>query len=338
MEKETNNNLSWLGELIKEEAIRQKYNEENFGKKIGRARSTVNGIYHNGTADLDLLTTISKVLKHNFVKELTDHINSEIGLDTDEEPLDTLKAGSLFDRDIAKILDTYHPEYPSLNRELLKETLNEYLDTKDTKPMLIIERGYTFGATEVLHSVVNAKWRNNAIGRCRKIDGTNFQSCLQKIFYNYFSAKSHDTGTINNLLYQTIEAQKHSGKHFVNIWHLNVDESVNAIYETFKDDFICLEYKWDGFCLRSWAKEYEVNEKVQRFIFKHHVEYEKLVLANLPAFYPTLYKCSLEEWIAVSDYFKQGEKINKKDVNYHTESKYHMGLIEEIKSFCDEHK
>lgn len=59
-----------VGNMIKDEAIRQHYSATQMANLINTARTNIYNIYRRPSLDIDLLWRFSKVLNKNFFREL----------------------------------------------------------------------------------------------------------------------------------------------------------------------------------------------------------------------------------------------------------------------------
>lgn len=63
-----------IGQLIKQELARQERTVTWFARKLSCHRTNVYDIFTRGNIDLELLIRISKVLNHNFLKDISDDL------------------------------------------------------------------------------------------------------------------------------------------------------------------------------------------------------------------------------------------------------------------------
>lgn len=66
-----------IGQLIKQELERQEYSVTRFAQKLSCHRTNVYDIFARDNIDMILLIRISRILHHNFLKDLSDTIDEE---------------------------------------------------------------------------------------------------------------------------------------------------------------------------------------------------------------------------------------------------------------------
>lgn len=66
-----------IGRLIKEELERQERSVTWFAKKLSCHRTNIYDIFGRDNIDMTLLIRISRILNHNFLKDLSDTVDGE---------------------------------------------------------------------------------------------------------------------------------------------------------------------------------------------------------------------------------------------------------------------
>ena len=69
--------MTSIGQLIKQELKRQEYSVTWFAQKLSCHRTNVYDIFARDNIDMILLIRISRILHHNFLKDLSDTIDEE---------------------------------------------------------------------------------------------------------------------------------------------------------------------------------------------------------------------------------------------------------------------
>ena len=67
-----------IGKLIKQELMRQELTVTWFARKLSCHRTNVYDIFARDNIDMTLLIRISRILQHNFVKDLSEMVDKEI--------------------------------------------------------------------------------------------------------------------------------------------------------------------------------------------------------------------------------------------------------------------
>lgn len=67
-----------IGKLIKQELERQERTVTWFARKLSCHRTNVYDIFGRDNIDMTLLVRISRILQHNFLKDLAEMIDDEI--------------------------------------------------------------------------------------------------------------------------------------------------------------------------------------------------------------------------------------------------------------------
>lgn len=67
-----------IGKLIKEELIRQERSVTWLARKLSCHRTNVYDIFERENIDITLLARISRVLRHNFFKDVSDSVEREL--------------------------------------------------------------------------------------------------------------------------------------------------------------------------------------------------------------------------------------------------------------------
>ena len=67
-----------VGQLIKEELELQERSVSWLARKLNCTRAAVYRIFQKNSIDTALLSTISKILHHNFLKELSDDVEKGV--------------------------------------------------------------------------------------------------------------------------------------------------------------------------------------------------------------------------------------------------------------------
>jgi hypothetical protein len=139
-----------IGKIIEEEVRRQGMSVLQFADKIITSRSNVYDIFKAKHIPLNRLEIYSKALNKNLVQLIADKMEEELGQtharNTDEEYLDALSGKRMEYVRKYPHLDGKELEQTKKEREQLKQVLEEYFGKTHTKALLIVERGYTFGA------------------------------------------------------------------------------------------------------------------------------------------------------------------------------------------------
>lgn len=67
-----------IGKLIKEELERQERSVTWFAKKLSCHRTNVYDIFARDNIDMTLLIRISRILDHNFLKDISDNVEEDL--------------------------------------------------------------------------------------------------------------------------------------------------------------------------------------------------------------------------------------------------------------------
>lgn len=67
-----------IGKLIKEELERQERSVTWFAKKLSCHRTNVYDIFARDNIDMTLLIRISRILNHNFLKDISDDVEENL--------------------------------------------------------------------------------------------------------------------------------------------------------------------------------------------------------------------------------------------------------------------
>lgn len=71
-----NNKMKPIGQLIKEELIKQERSVSWFARKLSCDRTNIYRLFQKNSIDTGLLVRISIILKRNFLQELSEEINN----------------------------------------------------------------------------------------------------------------------------------------------------------------------------------------------------------------------------------------------------------------------
>lgn len=67
-----------IGKLIKEELERQERSVTWFAKKLSCHRTNVYDIFARDNIDMTLLIRISRILDHNFLRDISEHVEEDL--------------------------------------------------------------------------------------------------------------------------------------------------------------------------------------------------------------------------------------------------------------------
>lgn len=70
--------MTAIGKLIKEELERQERSVTWFAKKLSCHRTNVYDIFSRNNIDITLLIRISRILGHNFLKDISDNVDGDL--------------------------------------------------------------------------------------------------------------------------------------------------------------------------------------------------------------------------------------------------------------------
>lgn len=356
-----------IGQLIKEEVARQGLTIDQFASLINTSRSNVYGIFDRLTVNLELLTRISKVLHRNFLEEMAQQMQLELGESPEESAMVSYKLKSMI-RSLG--IDDDGEEYfePAFvkNREELKTLLKEYFTSDHRIPLLILEAGYTFGAREVVKQMATELFPGAASSPCPKLlDVPRVKSMPAKVLIDYIDCNTFDSIEASDArLNDIFRVQGDMNKKFVCIIHTDTIASLSekggtkafdhwggdlSIALSRKSQFFITVYHWDRSSLLSWATDAGLHEYVLNYISKHQVpegvrkDYQ-LTQAHISFFgltmghsllrpsidYPTAEAYRQSDWEYVSDFI-----ANQRDIN---QEQHLRGFIQDIIDFNEMNK
>ncbi len=321
-----------IGELIKQEMIRQGLTQDQLANRINRCRSRVYDIFNATSLNTDLLKDISQALNHDFFKELSSSLQDEGG---DGEPSEQLTGvsnsgiySSLGPAGIEERLGR-SLRATMLEREQLKATLDEFMLTAGDRPLLILEQGYTFGAHEVVEQVACRNFGSWCFTTYpTPFSVTAVKTSPYKVLLKYLDGNTMSEKAIYEWFEDISTTQKDTKRKAICVVHASDSQRVNDFFKQGKNDFFCVEYIWNRQSLLSWARDHGLHVDIISFIERHQAEPHLLLRNGMPPSFPTAMKCSASQWLAASDYL--GFKTDSKDA---PSAPLPKELINEIKAF-----
>ena len=306
-----------IGEIIKKEMERQKMSKEEFADKISTSRSNIYNIFERQHFNTGQLETISKVLNKNvfllIAKEMERDMTGE---------------GEFLDS-VGKLRRDLEKENPGMRfiggeditreREGMKMVLEEYFKKPHVKPLLIIEVGYTFSATEVVKQIAQEMFGNNGYAVCPKVlnNVVALRSLPQPVLSDYIDKNGYGSAEgIEHRLSDIYQAQQNVKKHFVCILHVESQNEKYEVCDIWKDQFFVTEYKWNRNSLLSWAIDSLQHPQLIDYIRYHKMEYGKEPDLGVDANYPTNHAYSQQDFEYVSECLEKNMDINPLQDHY----------------------
>ncbi len=307
-----------LGKLIQEEVNRRGLSYSQFANSINTSRSNVYDIFKKESIDSSMLCRINNVLQRDFFKEISDELcsvgDSDKGLaSVDKEGIYSGLSHMGMD---ARLLRGKRASIK--NREELKAVINEYVFSSLSHPLLIIEQGFTFGASEVVEQVVDKAYGNGYLDKPKTLFKNDLASSSYKFFLFRIDEHTFHTRTdFGQWISELVNVYNQTGKHCICVVHLADDELPTDFFNAWHDLFYCVEYRWTPESLLSWAKDNNLHTTLIAFI--ETLSKNPKFLTGSASGQPAAFSCSAAQWLAASRYLSNDEVGGKVPAGMHDE-------------------
>lgn len=302
-----------VGKLVKKEVDNQGIRYDDFARRICTSRTNLYHIFEKPDLSTDKLVLISKALNKNLLDLIAKEVDGPIKEAAGEgEILDSVGG---FHRKLqknnpgVKIIGGYDT---LRNREEMKDVLSEYFKKPHIKPLLIIEKGYTFCSVEVVRQVAQEMYGNKGWAVCPKSlsDLTALRAMPQQVLTDYIDMNTYGSlEGAESWLSEFCRVQQDIKKHFVCILHVDNQYEVEIARDTWEDLFHIVEYKWSRTSLLSWATDNKMHTKLIDYIEYHGVMKCVGTDYGVPDNYPTRHAYSQGDFEYVSDCLYNGMKL-----------------------------
>lgn len=302
-----------IGKLVKKEVDKQGIKYDDFARRICTSRTNLYHIFEQASLATDKLQLISKALNKNIfeliAKEMEIPLKQVAG---EDEFLDSVGG-------FHRSLQQNNPGvriiggYDSLrDREQMKDVLDEYFCKHHVKPLLIIEKGYTFCSVEVVRQVAQEKYGNKGWAVCPKSlnDLAALRVMPQQMLIDYVNINTFGLlEGAESWLSEICKVQQELKKHFVCILHVDNKYEVEIARDTWDDLFHIVEYKWNRSSLLSWAIDNKMHAKLIDYIKYHGVMRCVGTDYGVPDDYPTRHAYSQGDFEYVSYSLENGVRL-----------------------------
>lgn len=326
-----------IGKIIEEEVRRQGMSASQFADKIITSRSNVYNIFKAKHIPLNRLEIYSKALNKNLVQLIADKMEEELeqthAHNTDEEYLDAISGKRMEYVRKYPHLDGKELEQTKKEREQLKQVLEEYFGKTHTKALLIVERGYTFGALEVVRQVAAKTFGSKGHTVCPGVlNNVALKSYPQKVLTDYICKNCYlSAEAIEHRLSDIYQAQQDVNKHFVCILPVEEKTEVDKISNTWGEQFFIVEYIWNRQSLLSWATDSHLHPKVIEYIRYHQPMSFMPSDYGVPSDYPVLRAITQRhfedasrrmEWMKPDEHYSGSYSFEKEILNFDKDTQW----------------
>jgi transcriptional regulator with XRE-family HTH domain len=325
-----------IGKIIEEELKRQGMTVLQFAEKIITSRTNVYNIFKAKYIPLNRLEIYSKALNKNLVQIIADKMEEELGRTpniTNEEYLNTISGKRMEYVRKYPDYDGKELEQTKQEREQLKQVLEEYFGKTHTKALLIVERGYTFGALEVVRQVAAKTFGSKGHTVCPSVlNNVALKSYPQKVLTDYICKNCYMSAeAIEHRLSDIYQAQQDVNKHFVCILPVEKEYPVDINFKTWDEQFFIVEYIWNRQSLLSWATDSHLHPKVIEYIRYHKPMSCMPSDYGVPSDYPVLSAFTQRhfedasrrlEWMKPDEDYRGSYSFEKKILNFDKDTQF----------------